>query len=95
MPRTITLDGYQAFHRAVRELRAEDRRLRVVTVRSCQYLNNVEQDHRGVKRRWRPMLRLKNFGHAAITIAGIELPHRIRIRTIRRARGVARITART
>jgi hypothetical protein len=63
-------DGYQASHRAVRELRAEDRRLRVVTVRSCQYLNNiVEQDHRGVKRRLRPMLGLKYDGHAAITIA--------------------------
>ena len=45
----VTLDGYQASHRAVRELRAEDRKLRFVTVRSCQYLNNiVEQDHRGV-----------------------------------------------
>ena len=48
-------------------------------IRSCQYLNNiVEQDHRGVKRRLRPMLGLKNFGHAAITIAGVELLHRIR-----------------
>jgi transposase-like protein len=78
VPRTITLDGYQASHRAVRELGAEDRRLRVVTVRSCKYLNNiVEQDHRGVKRRLRPMLGLKDFGHAAITIAGVELLHRI------------------
>jgi transposase-like protein len=68
MRRTITLDGYQASHRAVRELRAEDRRLRVVTVRSCQYLNNiVEQDHRGVKRCLRPMLGLKYDGHAAST----------------------------
>jgi PAS domain-containing protein len=38
----------------------------------------VEQDHRGVKRRLRPMLGLKNVGHAAITIAGVELLHRIR-----------------
>ena len=79
VPRTITLDGYQASHRAVRELGAEDRKLRAITVRSCQYLNNiVEQDHRGVKRRLRPMLGLKNVGHAAITIAGVELLHRIR-----------------
>jgi transposase-like protein len=48
VPRTITLDGYQASHRAVRELGAEDRKLSAVTVRSCQYLNNiVKQDHRG------------------------------------------------
>jgi transposase-like protein len=79
VPRTITLDGYQVSHRAVRELRAEDRRLRVVTVRSCQYLNNiVEQDHRGVKLRLPPMLGFKNFAYAASTIAGVELLHRIR-----------------
>jgi transposase-like protein len=52
---------------------------RAVTVRSCQYLNNiVEQDHRGVKLRLRPMLGLKNFAYAATTIAGVELLHRIR-----------------
>jgi transposase-like protein len=79
VPRTITLDGYQASHRAVRELRAEDRRLRVVTIRSCQYLNNiVEQDHRGVKLRLRPMLEFKSFAYAASTIAGVELLHQIR-----------------
>jgi hypothetical protein len=32
----------------------------------------VEQDHRGVKRRMRPMLGLKNVAHAAITIAGAQ-----------------------
>jgi hypothetical protein len=31
-----------------------------------------------VKRRPRPMLGLKSYGHAAITIAGVELLHRIR-----------------
>jgi hypothetical protein len=40
--------------------------------------NIVEQDHRGVKRRLRPMLGWTNFGHAAITIARVELLHRIR-----------------
>jgi putative transposase len=43
-PRTITLDGYQASHRAVRELRAEDRKLMSVTVRSCQYLNTIDRN---------------------------------------------------
>src|ERR1700680_2631354 len=62
VPRTITLDGYRASHRAVRELRAEDRKLRAVTVRSCQYLNNiVEQDHRNIKSRIRPMLGFKQL----------------------------------
>jgi transposase-like protein len=78
-PRTITLDGYQASHRAVRELCAERRKLRAIKVRSCQYLNNiVEQDHRNIKSRTRPMLGFKPFENAATTIGGVELIHRIR-----------------
>ena len=47
--------------------------------RSSKYLNNlIEQDHRGVKQRTAVMLGFKQFRHAAITIAGIELMHRIR-----------------
>ena len=40
--------------------------------------NLVEQDHRGVKQRIAVMLGFKVFRNAAITIAGIELMHRIR-----------------
>ena len=47
-------------------------------LRSSKYLNNlIEQDHRGIKSRTRPMLGFKNFESAAITIAGIELLRRI------------------
>jgi transposase-like protein len=47
-------------------------------VRSSKYLNNlIEQDHRGVKSRTRPMLGFENFESAAITIAGVELLRRI------------------
>jgi hypothetical protein len=54
---------------------------RPVEVRSCPYLNNiVEQDHRAIKRRFAPMLALKSFRTAAITLAGVELAHRIRKR---------------
>jgi transposase-like protein len=43
-------------------------------VRSSKYLNNlIEQDHRGLKSRIRPMLGFKTFESAAITIAGVEL----------------------
>ena len=38
----------------------------------------VEQDHRGVKSRIKPMLGFKFFDRAAVTITGIELLHRIR-----------------
>ena len=40
--------------------------------------NIVEQDHRGVKSRIKPMLGFKVFDRAAVTIAGVELLHRIR-----------------
>lgn len=44
-----------------------------------KYLNNiVEQDHRFIKRRTRPMLGLKSFASASATLAGIEVAHMIR-----------------
>jgi transposase-like protein len=50
----------------------------VVAHSTILYLNNiVEQDHRAVKRRCASMAGLKSFVNAAITIAGIELAHRI------------------
>jgi transposase-like protein len=77
-PHTITLDGYAASHRAVREMRADGLLAKRTVVRSSKYLNNlIEQDHRGVKSRTRPMLGFKNFKSAAITIAGVELLRRI------------------
>jgi transposase-like protein len=49
-----------------------------VKVRSSKYLNNiVEQDHRAIKRRCASMAGFKSFGNAAITLAGIELAHRV------------------
>ena len=78
-PRTITLDGYAASHRAVRELEADGSLPANTKLRSSKYLNNlIEQDHRGVKQRIAVMLGFKEFRNAAITIAGIELLHRIR-----------------
>ena len=78
-PTTITLDGYAASHRAVRELKADGLLPPDRKVRSSKYLNNlIEQDHRSVKQRVAVMLGFKRFKNAAITIAGIELMHRIR-----------------
>jgi transposase-like protein len=78
-PRSITLDGYAASHRAVREMKADGLLPDDAKVRSSKYLNNViEQDHRNIKARTNVMLGFKRFGNAAITIAGIELMHRIR-----------------
>jgi transposase-like protein len=77
-PHTITLDGYAASHRAVREMR-DDRLLpKRMKLRSSKYLNNlIEQDHRGIKSRTRPMLGFKSFASAANAIAGVELLRRI------------------
>ena len=77
-PRTVTLDGYAASHRAVREMKADGELPCDTKLRSSKYLNNlIEQDHRGVKLRIGPMLGFKRFRTAAITIAGIELLRRI------------------
>jgi transposase-like protein len=50
-----------------------------VKLRSSQSLNNlVEQDHRRIKQRVRPMLGFKRFDNAAVTISGIELAEQIK-----------------
>ena len=78
-PTKITLDAYAASHRAVREMKETGELPRRVKVRSSQYLNNlVEQDHRRIKQRIRPMLGFKRFDHAAIPISGIELAEKIK-----------------
>jgi transposase-like protein len=78
-PETITLDGYAASHRAVREMIADGLLPEGTHVRSSKYLNNViEQDHRNIKSRTKVMLGFKRFKSAATTISGIELMHRIR-----------------
>ena len=80
-PSKINLDKYPASHRALKLLGEEDTRWRSVRVRDRRYLNNViEQDHRAIKRRCAPMLGFKSMNQAAVTLAGIELAHRIRKR---------------
>jgi len=49
-----------------------------------QYLNNrIEQDHRRIKRRVRPMLGFKSPISASITLSGIEMVHMMRKRQAR------------
>jgi putative transposase len=77
-PSVITLDGYAASHRAI-AIKTSGILPRRVQVRSCKYLNNViEQDHRRIKQRIRPMLGFKRFETAAMTIHGIELAEKIK-----------------
>jgi transposase-like protein len=78
-PKTITLDGYAASHRAVRAMKADGLLPADTEVRSSKYLNNlIEQDHRNIKSRTKVMLGFKRFRTTVITITGVELMHRIR-----------------
>ncbi|WP_341318603.1 IS6 family transposase [Paraburkholderia sp. IMGN_8] len=78
-PETVTLDGYAASHRALREMKTDGLLPEDTKVRSSKYLNNlIEQDHRHIKSRTNVMLGFKRFRSAATTISGIELMHRFR-----------------
>jgi putative transposase len=60
-PNRITTDGHDAYPRAIRNIFGDQ-----VTHRTNRYLNNhLEQDHRGVKQRYRSTGGLKTFGTAA------------------------------
>ena len=73
IPAKITLDAYAASHRAVADLKENGELPKRVRVRTSKYLNNtIEQDHRRVKQRLRPMLGLKSFQTAAVVISGID-----------------------
>jgi transposase-like protein len=68
-PRTITLDGFEPTHSALRRMGMRNefnfRWDNPVRIRCCQYLNNiVEQDHRRIKSRIQPMLGFKSFYNA-------------------------------
>ena len=78
-PTTINLDGNTATHQSLRQLASKDPRWKSVKVHANRYLKNlIEQDHRAIKLRCVSMLGLKTTGTAAVTLAGIELAHRIR-----------------
>jgi transposase-like protein len=64
-PETITLDGYAASHRAVREMKTDESLPMRTKMRSSKYLNNlIEQDHRYIKSRVNVMLGFKRFRNA-------------------------------
>jgi len=74
-PRTITLEGFEATHSALRRMGTRTefnfRWENPARIRSCQYLNNVvEQDHRRIKSRVQPMLGFKKFYNARRVIIG-------------------------
>jgi putative transposase len=53
--------------------------LKPIRIRQSRYLNNrIEQDHRDIKRRVRPMLGFKSTACARVIIDGIEMVHMMR-----------------
>jgi putative transposase len=77
IPEKITIDKSGANTAAVGGL-LEDSRLDIELLQS-KYLNNiVEQDHRAIKRRGRPMMGFMSFWAARRILAGVETMHMIR-----------------
>lgn len=77
VPEKITMDKSGANTSAVHSMIADSGV--EIELRQSKYLNNlIEQDHRAVKRRTRPMLGFKDFHCAAKLIAGIETMHMIK-----------------
>jgi putative transposase len=85
-PERIVIDGSQTNREAILSCDAEGRlqdhsrrRLKPIRIGQSQYLNNrIEQDHRAVKRRVRPMLGFKSAPSARVILSGIELIHMMR-----------------
>ena len=77
-PHTITLDGYAASHRVVREMRDDGLLPKRMKLRSSKYRNNlIEQDHRGIKSRTRPCSASRALHPPPTRFAGVELLRRI------------------
>jgi transposase-like protein len=76
VPETVTIDQSRANLAALKAINVE--RETPIRIRQRKYLNNiVEQDHRAIKRRIRPMLGFKRFSSARVLLNGIELMHMI------------------
>jgi transposase-like protein len=85
-PERIVIDGSQTNREAILSCDMTDRlqdrsrrQLKPIRIRQSQYLNNrIEQDHRAIKRRIRPMLGFKSVNSARVILSGIEMIHMMR-----------------
>jgi putative transposase len=85
-PERIVIDGSQTNREAIlacdTESRLRDRsgcKLKPIRIRRSAYLNNrIEQDHRAIKRRVRPMLGFQSMASARVILGGIEMIHMMR-----------------
>jgi transposase-like protein len=85
-PERIVVDGSQTNREAILSCDATNRlqdrsgrKLKPIQIRQSAYLNNrIEQDHRAIKRRVRPMLGFKSIASARAILGGIEMVHMMR-----------------
>jgi transposase-like protein len=85
-PERIVIDGSQTNREAILFCDTTDRlqdrsrrKLKRIRIRQSRYLNNrIEQDHRAIKRRVRPMLGFKSMNSARAVLGGIEMVHMMR-----------------
>jgi putative transposase len=85
-PERIVIDGSQTNREAILLCDAESRLqnrsqcdLKPIRIRQRAYLNNrIEQDHRAIKSRIRPMLGFKSTKSAHVILGGIEMVHMMR-----------------
>ena len=79
LPEKVNIDKSGANLAALKAINQKQENNNTISIRQIKYLNNqIEQDHRAIKRLTRPMLGFKNFLSAAATLAGIELHHMIK-----------------
>jgi transposase-like protein len=85
-PERIVIDGSQTNREAILSCDTTDRlrdrsrgKLKPIRIHQSRYLNNrIEQDHRAIKRRIRPMLGFKSLNSARVILGGIEMVHMMR-----------------
>ncbi|MBJ8096468.1 DDE-type integrase/transposase/recombinase, partial [Bacillus cereus] len=78
-PRVITVDKNPAYPVAIQALKEEKHMAEGIKIRQVRYLNNiVEQDHRFIKKRLRPMSGFKSFKTATSILSGVEAMHMIK-----------------
>jgi putative transposase len=85
-PERVVIDGSQTNREAILSCdttnRLQDRsrrKLKPIRIRQSRYLNNqIEQDHRAVKRRVRAMMGFKTMSSARTILGGIEMVHMMR-----------------
>ena len=73
IPASVTIDKSGSNTCALNSFNEKQPEEQKIEIRQNKYLNNIiEQEHRFIKKRTKPMLGFKSFRSAKITIAGIE-----------------------